>query len=81
MRAALYLPKATEKRRADNQERLMKVWQVIDDQLALHPHISDFDLATELNHAGLHTYNNLRFTASKVRILLNKRKREVKALT
>lgn len=76
MRAAMSLPKANEQRRAENQERDVKVRQAIGDQRASNPAITDYELAAALNRAGLHTYNKLPYTATRVRTLLNKMKRE-----
>ncbi len=76
-RAAISLPKATAQRRAKNRERLVRVWQVIDRETIAHPHISDHGLASALNQAGVLTYMARHFTASKVRLLLNQRKREM----
>lgn len=79
-RAAISLPKATAQRRAKNRERLVRVWQVIDRETIAHPHISDHGLASALNQAGVLTYMARHFTASKVRLLLNQRKREMAPL-
>jgi hypothetical protein len=70
------LPKATAQRRAKNQERLVKVWQVIDHEVSADPDISDHGLAVALNQAGVLTYMGHRFAASKVRLLLKERNRE-----
>lgn len=75
-RAAMSLPKATAQRRAKNQERLVRVWQVIDREVIADPDISDHGLAAALNRAGVLTYMSRAYTASKVRLLLNQRKRE-----
>lgn len=75
-RAAMSLPKATAQRRAKNQERLLRVCQVINRELITDPGITDFDLAAALNQAGVLTYMGRPYTASKVRLLLNQRKRE-----
>jgi len=75
-RAAMSLPKATAQRRAKNQERLARVWQVIDREVIVDPDISDDGLAVALNRASVLTYMGLPYTASKVRLLLNQRERE-----
>lgn len=75
-RAALFLPRAMEKRRANNQERVHRVREAIADQLAQEPAMSDYNLAAALNAAGLRTYTGKRFTATRVRTLLNKMRRE-----
>ena len=74
-RAALFLPRANEKRRANNQERLLKVKQVIAEQLDRNAAMSDYNLAAALNDAGLHTYRGLPFSATRVRTLLIRMKR------
>jgi hypothetical protein len=74
-RAALFLPKAMEKRRANNRERVIRVREVIAHQLALEPGISDYNLAAALNAAGLQSYTGKPYTATRVRTLLNKMRR------
>lgn len=76
MRAAMSLPKANEKRRIDNEERVRGVRVILEDQLARDHSISDRDLAAALNEAGLRTYTGLPYNTWRVRTLLNKIKRE-----
>lgn len=73
MRSELFLPRAAEKRRSNNEERLRKVWLVIDDQMAKDPSISDLNLAAALNCADLGTYTGKRFNAGSVHRLLDTR--------